>query len=148
MKVDDAFRNVTRLAFDTAPIIYFIEAHPTYDELISNIFSRVAAGKVSGWTSVVSLAEVLVQPISSERKDLQQAYRRLLLNSMHFQTVPITATVAESAARIRATYGLRLPDAIQMAFAIDVSCEAIVCNDRSMERVTEPRVLVLDDLEL
>jgi len=148
MKVDDALRNVTRLAFDTAPIIYFVEANPTYDELVSNIFSRVAGGEVSGWPSVVSLTEVLVRPISSGRKDLQQAYRRLLLNSTNFKTVPINSEVAESAARVRATYGLRLPDAIQIAFALDVRCQAIVCNDRSMRRVTELQVLVLDDLEL
>jgi len=58
------------------------------------------------------------------------------------------AAVAESAARIRALYGLRLPDAIQISFAIDAGCQAIVCNDQSMLRVTELRVLIVDDLEL
>ena len=91
---------------------------------------------------------MLVQPISSGRSDLQLAYRELLLNSANFNTVPVNTNVAEHAARIRATYGLRLPDAIQIAFALDVGCQAIVCNDRSMRRVTELQVLVLDDLEL
>jgi len=145
MKLDEAFQGVTKLAFDTAPIIYFVEANPAYDELVSSIFDRVAAGDVSGWTSVISLSEVLVQPISVGRNDLQQMYRDLLLNSANFHTVPIHANVAENAARVRATYGLRLPDALQIAFALDV---AIVCNDRSMRRVTELNVLVLDDLEL
>jgi predicted nucleic acid-binding protein len=65
-----------------------------------------------------------------------------------FHTLPISAMVAEDAARIRATYGLRLPDAIQMAFALDAGCEAIICNDQSMRRVTELLILILDDLEL
>lgn len=108
----------------------------------------MAAGELEGWTSVISLSEVLVQPIVSGRKDLQKRYRELLLNSANFHTLAITAAVAENAARIRAAYGLRLPDAIQIAFAVDAGCQAIVCNDRSMRRVTELSVLILDDLQL
>ena len=148
MKVDEALHNVSNLAFDTAPIIYFVEANPAYDELVSDIFNRVATGVMNGWTSVISLTEVLVQPIVLGRGDLQQMYRELLLNSTNFHTVPVNTNVAENAARIRATYGLRLPDAIQIAFALDSGCQAIVCNDRSMRRVRELEVLVLDDLEL
>jgi|SRR5437588_10959565 len=148
MKVDEALHNVSNLAFDTAPIIYFVEANPAYDELVSDIFNRVATGVMNGWTSVISLTEVLVQPIVLGRGDLQQMYRELLLNSTNFHTVPVNTNVAENAARIRATYGLRLPDAIQIAFALDSGCQAIVCNDRSMRRLRELEVLVLDDLEL
>ena len=148
MKIEEALRRVSRLAFDTAPIIYFVEANPTYDALVSNIFNRVASGVIEGRTSIISLSEVLVQPILARRSDLQNAYRELLLKSSNFQTLPVGVTVAESAARLRAVYGLRLPDAIQIAFAIDSGCQAIVCNDHSMQRVTELPVLVLDDLEL
>ena len=56
--------------------------------------------------------------------------------------------MSQNAARFRGTYGLRLPDAIQIAFAINAGCDAIVCNDRGMQRITEIRVLLLDELEL
>ena len=148
MKIDDALRGVSSLAFDTAPIIYFVEANPTFDSLVSNIFKRVATGEVEGWTSVISLSEVLVQPIAAGRNDLQQSYRELLLNSSNFHTLPIGPVIAEDAARLRAAYGLRLPDAIQIAFAINTGCQAMVCNDHSMRRVTELSIVVLDDLEL
>lgn len=82
----------------------------------------------------------------ADRNDLQQRYRELLLESMHFHTVGITSAVAEEAASIRATYGLRLPDALQIA--LKNGCDAFVCNDRAMGRVTELRILILDDLEL
>src|SRR5712692_4318802 len=148
MKIDEALQGVSRLAFDTAPIIYFVEANLAYDKLVSNIFNRVAAGEIEGWTSVISLSEVLVQPFVSGREDLQKAYRELLLKSSNFHTLPINATVAEHAARMRAAYRLRLPDAIQIAFALEVGCQALVCNDHSMRRVSELPVLILDDLEL
>src|SRR5204863_6109683 len=126
MKLDDALKGVSRLAFDTSPIIYFVEANAAYDQLVSKIFSRVAAGELEGWTSVITLSEVLVRPIVTGRTDLQQAYRDLLLNSSNFHTVPITAVVAERAAGIRAVYNLPLPDAIQVAFAIDAGCQAMI----------------------
>jgi hypothetical protein len=39
MKLDDALQGISRLAFDTSPIIYFVEANPAYDKLVSNIFN-------------------------------------------------------------------------------------------------------------
>lgn len=148
MKVEEALSGVSRLAFDTAPIIYFVEANPTYDALVSNIFNRIESGVIEGRTSVITLSEVLVKPILAGRKDLQDNYRELLLESSNFQTLPIDAIVAESAARLRSVYGLRLPDALQIAFAIESGCQAIICNDHSMRRVTDLSILVLDDLEL
>lgn len=97
MKLDDALKGVSRLAFDTSPIIYFVEANPSYDKLVSDIFNRIEASYLEGWTSVITLSEVLVQPIVTGRTDLQSAYRDLLLGSSNFHTVPITASVAERA---------------------------------------------------
>ena len=36
MKLDDALKGVSSLAFDTAPIIYFVEANPAYNKLVPN----------------------------------------------------------------------------------------------------------------
>ncbi len=63
MKLDAALSGVSRMAFDTAPIIYFVEKHPRYDVLVTSIFERVARGEIEGVTSVISLTEVLVHPI-------------------------------------------------------------------------------------
>jgi hypothetical protein len=48
MNLADALKNVSVLAFDTAPIIYFVEANPTYDALVTAIFERVERGNVTG----------------------------------------------------------------------------------------------------
>ena len=41
MKLDDALAGVNRLGVDTSPIIYFVEAHPGYDPLVTAIFKRI-----------------------------------------------------------------------------------------------------------
>ena len=52
IKIDDALSGVVRLGLDTAPVIYFIEANPSYDELVTEIFQRVSRGALTGVTSV------------------------------------------------------------------------------------------------
>ena len=148
MKLDDAMHGVIRLGFDTAPLIYLIEAHPTYRPIMRDVVLRISAGHLLGVTSVVSLGEVLVQPFARRDLRLQQRYRDLLLNSIGFRTLPVDAAMAERAAELRARYGMRLPDALQLAAAIGEQCEAFLTNDRRLARVTDLRVLVLDDLEL
>ncbi len=78
---------------------------------------------------------------------LQQEYRDLLLHSNHFRTVWIDFGIAESAAELRARYNLRTPDALQIAAALSVGCEAFLTNDVTLKRVTDLRILVLDGLE-
>lgn len=63
IKLDDAFRGVSRLGLDTAPIIYFMEANPKFDALVNEVFLRISQGVLEGYSSVISLAEVLVLPL-------------------------------------------------------------------------------------
>ena len=60
--------------------------------------------------------------------------------------VPINnPNIAINAAQIRARYNLELPDALQIAVALNAKCEAFLTNDLTFKRITELRVLVLND---
>lgn len=147
-KLDDALANVSTLGFDTAPLIYFIEANPRYDALITEIFRRVDAGKLSGMTSVISLCEVLVYSFVKDDPSLRQSYRNLLLNSANFVTHAINDAMADHAAELRAKYRIKTPDALQIAMALSTNCEAFLTNDKDLKRVAEIQILVLNELEL
>jgi len=142
----EPLREVRRLGFDTAPMIYFVEAHPEYDAQITPIFERIEQGELEGITSVITLLEVLVQPIRLNRIDLASRYRQLLLESERFSVLPITVEIAELAADPRARYNLRTPDALQVATALAHRCEAFLTNDARLKRVAEIRVLTLEEL--
>jgi predicted nucleic acid-binding protein len=148
MKLDDALSGVTRLCLDTSPIIYLIEAHPSYDALVAEVLGRIADGSIAGVTSAITLTEVLVQPFIYGDTSLQQEYRDILLRSDNFQTMPVDVASAERAADLRARYRLRTPDALQIAVALGAGCEAFLTNDTTLKRVTELRILILDELEL
>jgi predicted nucleic acid-binding protein len=97
---------------------------------------------------VVTLTEVLTLPKRMGNVALETEYRDLLLYGRHFMLVPITSIVAERAAALRARYNLRAPDALQVAAALNVGCQAFLTNDMTLKRVIELRVLILDELEL
>lgn len=147
-KLDQALAGTTRLGFDTSPIIYFIETHPQYDGLVTEIFKRVSNAVFEGITSVITLTEVLIHPLRRGDATLQQQYSDLLINAANFQTLPIDIKTATSAADLRARYNFRTPDALQVATALGSGCDAFLTNDPVFQRVTEIRVLVLDHLEL
>lgn len=148
MKLNDALTGVTRLGIDTAPVIYYIEAHPRYEALVERIFNHIARGSFTGVTSAITLTEVLVQPLLHNNVGLQQEYRDLLLHSDHFEVTSVDASIAERAADLRAHYGLRTPDALQIAAALISGCQAFLTNDIRLGRVVELRILLLENLEL
>ncbi len=148
MKIADALTGVTVLGVDTAPFIYLIEKHAIYLDRVRAIFTLIAQGNIAGVSSVVTLTEVLTQPLKTNNRQLEQAYRRILLRSRHVTLSAVDAPTAEKAAQLRAAYTLRTPDAMQIAAALQAGCQAFLTNDRGLLRVTELRVLVLDDLEV
>jgi len=148
IKLDDALGSVQRLGLDTAPFIYFLERNPAYVTVVREVVRRISTGVLSGHTSTITLTEVLVQPLRLGNAALAQRYRRFLSRSRNLSLEPISASVAERAADLRARYGLRTPDALQVAAALGAGCDAFLTNDGQLQRVTELRVLVLDELGL
>lgn len=148
MKLDDALKNISLIAFDTAPIIYFVEANPRYDALITQVFQRIDNAEIVGITSVISLCEVLVHPIRHQNILLRQRYYDILQNSPNFFTEAVNSSIAETAAELRAKYNLRTPDALQIATALENNCDAFLCNDKDLKRISEMKIFILDDLEL
>lgn len=117
-RVDEALLGVTALGFDTSPFIYFIEQHPAHVDVMREILRRVDAGDISGFSSVVTLTEVLTRPMEKGDRRLEHEYRSLLQHSRHFSLVPIDEATADQAALLRSRYKLRTPDAFQIAAAI------------------------------
>lgn len=145
--LDDALADVTTLGCDTSPVIYLIETHPDYDVLITEIFRRIDRGSMTGFTSAITLTEVLTQPLKQGQVHLQKEYRDLLLHSANFYTLPINAEIAEQAAGLRAQYGLCTPDALQVAAAKTANCQAFLTNDKALKRIEDVKVIILDELE-
>ena len=146
MTIDDELSNITSLFIDTAPIIYFIEAHPQFGPLSKKIFDSFLSGRFMAYSSVITLTEVLAKPVESGDEKLSRRFSEFLERGKNFELLEITAAIAKQAGRLRGQYPvLRALDAIQLAAAIDAGTEAFLTNDKKLQRVKEIKVLVLAD---
>jgi predicted nucleic acid-binding protein len=148
MKISDAFGEINKVFLDTAPVIYYVEATPGFTEVTRLVFTLLGEGNFQAVVSPVTLAECLVMPIRLGQAQPQQDFIDLLTNTDGILFVPIAASVSQKAAEVRVRYGLKLPDALQIAAALVSGCDAFLTNDVALQRVTELRVLVLGALEI
>ena len=133
------------IGVDTAPFIYLWEQHPRYFALSETLFRHLKKPQVQGITSIITLIEACVLPQRQGRLDLVQAYERALLHSRQVRTLPVDAVLARRAVALRARYDVRVPDALQVAAALEAGATAFVTNDRRLAKVQELQVLLFDD---
>lgn len=148
LKIASALHGVTLLGIDTAPIIYLVEKHPVYFARMAEILRYINNGSVGAVSSILTLTEVLTQPLRQGKIALIKDYEDILQNSTGFDLFDLTSTIARNAAALRARYNLKTPDAIQIATCIETRCQALLTNDLSFKRITELQILVLDELEI
>ena len=86
----------------------------------------------------MTIAEVLTGPIAAGEEILARRYRSIFES---WQVVDLNADIAESTARIRALFRLKLADAVQVASALAIGADAIATHDRDFSRVTQLNIL-------
>ncbi len=123
---------------DTAPFIYLLESHPKYAQQFLGLFEAAAAGDVSIALSTITLAEVLTGPQRARQSALAKRFEKALLQ---YHVHPVSVPIASLAAQLRAQYRLKLPDAIQLATALDIGAAAFVTHDRDFSHVTGITIL-------
>jgi predicted nucleic acid-binding protein len=128
-----------RVVVDTAPIIYLLEGHAEFLPLFVGLFEADAAGELEIAISTLTLAEVLTGPLRTGHDALAQRYEKALTE--HFVVAPVTTAIAALAARMRARYSLKLPDAIQLATALELQAAALVTHDRDFAKVQDLMIL-------
>ena len=144
MALTTLLQNIQRAFLDTAPIIYYVEKHPRYFPIVQPLFEQIDNGNLVSVSSPITLAECLVHPYRMGHSDVVELFSELLINQMHF--VQIEETIASQAAELRAHHNLGLPDALQCAVALNAGCDAFFTNDIALKRVTELKVVVVDEL--
>jgi predicted nucleic acid-binding protein len=127
-----------RVLLDSPPIIYHLEGHRTLASRFAPLFNLHAAGAVRFAITTIGLAEVLGGPLSKGDEVLVRRYRRVLTS---WEVVPLDTEIAESAARLRSSLGLKLADAVQVASALAIDADALVTHDRDLRRVKSLPIL-------
>lgn len=131
---------------DTAPIIYYIEAHPQYGPIVKDVVHSFQTGSIAAFSSVIALTEVLPKPVEAGDEKLAGRFLEFLKFGKNISLVEISEGIAERAGRLRGKYPhLKTIDAVQIAAAIDVEADTFLTNDKSLRRIEEAKVVVLED---
>jgi len=146
MTFDETLAQYDSVFIDTAPIIYYIEAHPQFGSLARRLVETFQAEKLQAYSSVITLVEVLPKPVELGNRDLAAQFTTFLRNGINLTLLDVTADIAESAGELRGQYpALRGMDAMQIAVALAAKAEAFVTNDVRLKQVKAIEVIVLKD---
>ncbi len=136
-----------RVGLDSSILIYHLEDLAPYAGLTELVFTLLAKGKFSAILSTISVTELLVKPMASGREDHIEACERFLQGLPYTEIVAPDYEIAREAARLRARYGLRTPDALLLSTSLRRGAEAFLTNDAGVKRakVEGIAIVLLDD---
>lgn len=126
------------LLVDSAPVIYVFEGHPKLATRFKPLFDAHVQGKLRFAVTTVAVCEVLTGPAMSNDEAALRRYRAMFES---WEVVDLNLSIAESAARLRASLRLRTADAIQAASALEINAAALVTHDRDFARLRSLRVI-------
>ncbi|MDZ4347255.1 MAG: PIN domain-containing protein [Candidatus Binatia bacterium] len=133
------------ISLDTAPLIYYIEDVAPYADLVEPVFGLLENHSLRAVTSTVTIAEILTKPFADKNFSLADEIKFTLKSFSALTVLPVDEKLAEAAALIRARYAIRLPDALQVAAAIQGEATLFLTNDKRTKKVDAVEVLVLSD---
>ena len=146
MTITEELSRFTTLFIDTAPFIYYIEAHPHFGPITKDVFDLVFSGQITAYSSVLTLTEVLPKPIESKNEKLAQRFTEFLEHGKNLILLEVTARIASSAGKLCGRYPrLRALDSVQIAAALDVGADAFLTNDKRLKGIHDIRVVLLSD---
>jgi predicted nucleic acid-binding protein len=122
----------SRVVVDSAPFIFVLDGRGPFAKRYEGLFQSADAGEILICLSTISFAEILTGPFQAGNTALAHRYERML---SQYEVLPVTAAIASIAAQLRAQYCLKLPDAIQLATALDTEAAALVTHDRDFSKV-------------
>lgn len=117
--------------FDACIAIYLVERHPLLASPIQEALLARAEARIA-WTDLTRL-ESRTKPVRESNRqtlDLFDAF----FSTATTRKIELTAAVFDLATTLRAEHGLKTPDALHLAAALEGGCGEFWTNDRRLER--------------
>jgi predicted nucleic acid-binding protein len=119
---------------DTNIILNAKNASETYSTSSLQLLDAIEDGLVYGVISVISISELCIGYYSQEDMKGKDELLTHLISNKNFEIVDLDIKIADTAAKIRADTGLRLPDAILVATGLIKSAQYLVTNDKELKK--------------
>ncbi|MBU1053754.1 MAG: PIN domain-containing protein [Proteobacteria bacterium] len=146
MNFPEELGQIKTIFLDTAPIIYFIEAHEQFGPLAKQAFKLIDKYMIQAFTSVLTLSEVLSKPAETGNNELIEQFKIYLKNGPNLTMLPITETIGENAGILRGKYPhLKTVDAVQISTALYAEADVFLTNDKKLAGIKEIKILILSN---
>lgn len=133
-----------RVYIDANAVIYAIERIEPYRTLLEPLWNVAATGAVVVMTSELTWLETLTKPLR-DHDTQREALFRAFLTAQEVTLLPTTLMLWEAAARLRGL-GLKTPDALHAATALEQHCALFITNDPIFKRVPNLPVVILNEV--
>lgn len=133
-----------RVYVDANAVIYAIERIEPYRTLLEPLWNVAATGAVVVMTSELTWLETLTKPLR-DHDTQREALFRAFLTAQEVTLLPTTLMLWEAAARLRGL-GLKTPDALHAATALEQHCALFITNDPIFKRVPNLPVVILNEV--
>jgi predicted nucleic acid-binding protein len=137
---------MSRIFFDTNLFIYLLEDTGENGSRVSDLVQRISERRDDLLTSTLTLAEVLVKPVSMGDFAWADRYEKLL-NSPGVSVLTFDRASARIFAQIRQDKTVTPPDAIQLSCAASAKCDLFITNDDRLSRKTVPGIQFITSLD-
>ncbi|MEI6207534.1 MAG: type II toxin-antitoxin system VapC family toxin [Desulfuromonadales bacterium] len=124
-----------KVYLDSCIAIYLVEEHPAYCGVIENALAQLDG--IVCYSPLTEL-ECLVLPLRMKHKELLDKYDTFF--SLNLKLYMPDAVYRE-AARLRAEFGIKTPDALHLATARYHECTELWTNDDRLARVSDGMVV-------
>ena len=131
---------------DTNIFIYSMEGYDEYYDLLIDLFNHIETHDLDVITSQLTLAECLVKPEKDKNKAVIEQYKAHINTSHRLTVKAVSRKILIDSARERSELGLKLPDAIHMATALDQGCKTFITNDKKLKSPESIKRMTLEDL--
>ncbi len=146
MKLREELTEARSIFIDTAPFIYYVEAHPKYGRIAKEIFDSFQAKECKAFSSVFTLTEVLPKPIQVGNEQVLKKFTELFSSGDSLSLTEITYSIAEKAGMLRGKYPwLKTIDSLQLAASLNMNAKLFITNDKPLKRINEINILILED---
>lgn len=129
---------------DAGVVALHLSGDPRYLPLTRTILGGMRDGEFAGFTSAITVYQLLVEPFRTGHPDVAERIERLLAALPGLEIVPVSTTIARQAAQAQAQVGGSLARAIQIATALSGNSEIYVTQRSALRRIAGLQVAQLD----
>ena len=136
--------NYKKIAVDSMIFIYHFANHPVYAPFSTFIFNQAEKGKLTLFTSMISIIECLVLPNKKNNLELVAEYEKVFQYFPNLKIIPLDWPLARLISKLRAHYPkTKLPDLANVAAGLLNEADIFITNDKQLKKISEIKTITL-----